>query len=87
MRAASLPGLPPAHVLTAEYDVLRDEGEACARALHAAGVPVQHRRWNGHLHGSLGDPTTSSDAEPALEEIATALRVALTTDPQGAPFR
>ena len=85
MRAASLAGLPPAFVLTVEYDVLRDEGEAYAQALQAAGVPVRHRRWDGHLHGFLGDPTTFSDAEPALAEIAAALHAALTTDPQAAP--
>lgn len=85
MRAASLADLPPAYVLTAEYDVLRDEGEAYARTLAAAGVPVQHRRWNGHLHGFLGDPASFDDAEPALAEIATALRAALTTRPRTAP--
>jgi acetyl esterase len=85
MRAASLAGLPPAYVLTVEYDVLRDEGEAYARALRAAGVPVRHRRWDGHLHGFLGDPSTFSDAEPALAEIATAVRVALTPDAEVAP--
>jgi len=85
MRAASLAGLPPAYVLTVEYDVLRDEGEAYAQALHAAGVPVRHRRWDGHLHGFLGDPSSFSDAGPALAEIATAVRVALTTDAQAAP--
>ena len=85
MRATSLAGLPPAYVLTVEYDVIRDEGEAYARALHAAGVPVQHRRWNGHLHGFLGGPATFSDAEPALADIATALRGAFTADVPPAP--
>jgi acetyl esterase len=79
MRAASLAGLPPAYVLTVEYDVLRDEGEAYAAALAQAGVPVQIRRWDGHLHGFLGDPASYSDAEPALTEIAAAIRSALTT--------
>ena len=78
LRAPSLAGLPPAHVVTAGCDVLRDEGEAYADALAAAGVPVAHRRWEGHLHGFIGDPAAFDDAERALSEVATALRAALT---------
>jgi len=71
---ADLAGLPPAVVATAQYDPLRDEGDAYAEKLRAAGVPVLHRRYAGQIHGFFGMGTLVPAAQRAVEEICADLR-------------
>jgi acetyl esterase len=70
---ADLAGLPPAFVITAEHDVLRDEGEAYAAALDAAGVPTRLRRYPGQIHTFLVLGLSEAD-DTAMADIAEFLR-------------
>jgi cation diffusion facilitator CzcD-associated flavoprotein CzcO/acetyl esterase/lipase len=69
-----LAGLPPAMVITAEFDPLRDEGNAYAAALHAAGVPVQHVQARGHMHTSITMVDIVISGGPHRDTMAAALR-------------
>lgn len=69
MRARDLSGLPPATVLTAGYDGLRDEGTAYAERLATAGVPVEHRNYADMIHGFFG-LTAVPDLDRAREAHA-----------------
>jgi acetyl esterase len=74
LHAEDLSGLPPALVVTAEFDPLRDDGEAYAVALEAAGVPVVKLRFDGLIHGFFAMGTVSTAAASAIEEIGAELR-------------
>jgi acetyl esterase len=77
LRLADAGGLPRAVVVTAELDVLRDEGEAYADRLSAAGVETERRRYDGLVHGFLRMAGVVDRSQEALTEIAALLRNAL----------
>jgi acetyl esterase len=72
--APDLRGLPPAVVLTCGFDVLRDEGEAYARRLERAGVPVTLRRSAGLIHGFCNAVSVSPLSRTATVEGVRLLR-------------
>lgn len=74
LRAADLSGLPPAMVVTAEFDPLRDEGAAYADRLQQAGVAVKHSRYNGVIHGFFWMGGVLEDGRAVLAEMGEELR-------------
>ena len=74
LRAADLSGLPPAMVVTAEFDPLRDDGDAYAAALAAAGVPTEHVRARGHTHQSVSMVDVVISGAPIRARMADSLR-------------
>lgn len=75
--ADDLSGLPPAYVLVAGFDPLRDEGIAYADRLRAAGVPVTLDRAGGLIHGFVNMTALSAQARAAFDRLSAAVRAAL----------
>ena len=74
VQADDLTGVAPAHVITAEFDVLRDSGEAYARRLQEAGVMTTLHRRLGHNHGSSVLWQSWEPAADWMNEVVDALR-------------
>ena len=74
LRAKDLSKLPPATIVTCEFDPLRDEGAAYAEALAAAGVDVQHIKARGHIHSSLTMVDLVISGAPYREQMGAALQ-------------
>ena len=77
LRATDLSGLPPAYIATAGFDPLRDEGEAYAKRMEEAGVPVALRRHPGLIHGFANMTAISPTARAAMVELCEAIRTGL----------
>ncbi len=85
LHAASFVGLPPALVVTAGFDPLRDEGEAYAAALSGAGVTAVVRRFESLVHGFFNMVGVSPTSRDAVIEIAGATRTLFAIASQAAP--
>jgi acetyl esterase len=77
IRARDFAGLPPASVITAECDPIRDQGEAYAQQLQAAGVPVELKRYDGMIHPFFSLGGLVDGGREALQDAGAAARRAL----------
>lgn len=78
--ARDVTGLPPAYIVTAGFDPLRDEGKAYADKLDAAGVPVTYVNYPGMVHGFFSFRALVPKAREAVAAAAAALRAGLTQE-------
>jgi acetyl esterase len=77
LRAPDLSGLPPAFIVTAEFDPLRDDGELYGQRLREAGVPVKVSRYDGMIHGFFYMAGVLDQTKNLYDEIGTEVRAAL----------
>lgn len=76
LHADDLTGLPPALIITAEFDPLRDEGEQYADRLHQAGVPVRTSRYRGVMHGFVSFYEVMQSGRNGMQEASSFIRQA-----------
>jgi len=76
LHTEDLSGLPPAVVLTAEHDVLRDEGEAYAKRLEQANVTTDHKRYTGQVHGFF-DLLMLPGSELGFQQVVKAVKACI----------
>jgi len=77
LRATDLTGLPPAYIVTAEHDPLREEGFAYADRLRDARVPVEHRHYGSQIHAFFTFVNVFDDADKAVAEAGAAIKAAV----------
>jgi acetyl esterase len=80
LRARDLSGLPPATVLTAGFDPIRDEGIAYAERLAEAGVEVDHLRYGSQIHAFVSLYEHIDEGREAIDELAARLQAGLAED-------
>ena len=77
LRAPELKGLPPALIMTAEYDVLRDEAETYGKRLAAAGVKVWIKRYQGVTHGFVRMQNMLDISRRSMDDIAAVMKATI----------
>jgi len=78
LMAKDMSGLPPAYVITAQFDPLRDEGKAYADRLRESGVDVTHMHYDDMIHGFFNMTALVEDGREAVKHAGKALKAALT---------